>query len=84
MVEGTLRARYFGQPRFFYIDGHLLEDGEEIEIFYDGGFHRATVHVKDWEAPVDKFTLECSDYPELRFDDLVGPAGTGEAARYDL
>ena len=26
MVEGNLRARYFGQPRYFYIDGHLLEE----------------------------------------------------------
>ena len=47
MVEGNLRARYFGQPLYFYIDGHLLEDGEVIEFFHEGAFHQATIHVLD-------------------------------------
>ena len=84
MVEGNLRARYFGQPRYFYIDGHLLEDGEVIEFFHEGAFHQATIHVLDWEAPVNKFTMECADYPTMRLDDLVGHTSTGEKARYDL
>lgn len=82
MVEGTIRARYFGQPRYFYIDDHMLEDGETIEFFYEGAFHKALIHVLDWEAPVNKFTMECEDYPNLRLDDLVGPSGTGDKARW--